>query len=60
MRCDRCGHRISDGEEYYDFLDECVCEECLDDYLDDHRRICIEEDEIPDREESWEEYRGEK
>jgi len=60
MRCDRCGHILCDDEEYYDFLDGLVCEECLDKYLDEHRNVCTDEEEVPDRMESWDEYRGVK
>lgn len=32
-RCSQCGNGILQGEEYYDFGGEVVCNECLDEYL---------------------------
>lgn len=32
-RCSQCGRSIFQGEEYYDFGGEVVCEECLDEYI---------------------------
>ena len=48
--CDCCGGAIADGEEYYNFDGEKVCEDCLDDYIAGHRVEAVDENPfIPDR-----------
>lgn len=45
-RCEICGCKIPEGERYYDFDGDAVCEEyeCFTSYIDDHyRRTCVDE-----------------
>jgi len=37
-RCDICGYSILEGDEYYDFDGDIVCEECLLDYAHRYRK----------------------
>lgn len=34
MMCDYCEYSIGYGEAYYDFDDEIICEDCIDEFLD--------------------------
>ena len=36
--CD-CGEMICFGEDYYDFKGILVCNRCLKDYLNDHKKV---------------------
>ena len=36
--CDMCGGEIYEGDEYYDFDDEVICEDCLMDYVNEFRK----------------------
>ena len=56
MRCSLCNYRIEIGDVYYDFDDAIVCDECVGDYLRDHKRVCDEDDELYDRPEAEPEY----
>ncbi|WP_139905648.1 hypothetical protein [Clostridium thermarum] len=35
--CMICNRYILDGESYYDFAGDVVCEDCLNDYVKDHK-----------------------
>lgn len=37
--CDMCGNEIYEGDEYYDFDDEVICEDCLMDYVNEFKTI---------------------
>jgi len=37
-RCSQCSNSIYEGEEYYSFNGETVCQECLDSYIDQFKR----------------------
>lgn len=37
--CDICSSEICVGEEYYDFDDEIVCNNCVLDYVNEFKRI---------------------
>lgn len=55
MLCDYCGRKIENGEDYYEFDDACICEDCVDEYVKDHR-VTFEEEGDPRMEpEFWEE-----
>lgn len=41
--CDICGEPIYVGEDYYDFNDKTVCEDCLSKYTDEFRHEAEEE-----------------
>lgn len=59
-RCCGCGCQIEAGEHYYDFDGDEVCEECVNEYIDDNfRRQCVSEDEdyIADKEGEWHDER---
>lgn len=49
-KCCRCGSRIVpetdlyDGDIYYDFNGECVCEKCIFEYVYAHRTMYRKED----------------
>ena len=49
LRCDRCNKEIYEGEEYYFFERNNLCEECFDEIQNDEkfnsRRIAGERDE---------------
>lgn len=34
--CSICDERIREDSKYYDFDGEIVCEDCIDDYLEEH------------------------
>lgn len=54
MLCDYCGRKIENGEDYYEFDDACICEDCVDEYVKDHR-VTFEEEGDPRMEpEFWE------
>ena len=58
MLCDYCKRRIENGEDYFDMPDATVCEDCIDDYIRDHKMEYTEP--TPEKTESWSEWRGEK
>ena len=41
-RCDECGGEIYEGNYFYDFDGDIVCEDCKWDYVNEHFRRCIE------------------
>ena len=40
--CDNCSETIYEGQKYYDFDGYRVCEDCVDDYIREHRRTAGE------------------
>lgn len=54
MLCDCCKRRLEDGEEYYDMPDAVVCEDCIKDYLIDHKFEYEEEGDPRYEPEFWE------
>ena len=53
MVCKYCGNHIDNGEDYYEFEDGIICEDCINDYLRDHSYTAGEEDPR-DEPEYWE------
>lgn len=41
-QCDFCGEDIYEGEDFYDFDGDIVCENCERDYVKEHFRRCAE------------------
>ena len=58
MLCDYCKRKIEEGEEYFDMPDAMVCEDCISDYIRDHRVEYLEP--TSEKMESWDEWNGEK
>lgn len=54
MLCDYCKRKIESGEDYFDLPDATVCEDCIDDYLRDHRYELEEDDDPRYEPEYWE------
>ena len=43
--CDECGAQIFEGDDYYDFGGDCICENCKDDYVTlSFKRVAYRED----------------
>lgn len=38
-RCEMCDAEIYEDNDYYDFDGYIVCEDCIKDYLKDHRKL---------------------
>ena len=36
--CEQCGNEIIEGETYYIFIDDVVCDDCLIEYCHQHYR----------------------
>lgn len=36
--CDRCRHPIYYGEDYYEFEMEIICQDCIVEYIHEHKK----------------------
>lgn len=41
-RCDSCGSDIYEGDYFYYFDGDIICADCMEDYVNEHFRRCID------------------
>ena len=41
-RCDSCCSDIYEGDYFYDFDGDIICADCMEDYVNEHFRRCID------------------
>ena len=56
MYCDECEEKIENGMEYYELNDLIICEDCLDDFLNDARKTYEDDEEWEEAEREVQEY----
>ena len=40
--CESCSSDIYEGDYFYDFDDDIICADCMEDYVNEHFRRCID------------------